>query len=186
MVFDPITALPGIGAAVMSLYNWFQANRGGVLEPDRIISFGVWNVSRTDGNRKFLYFPITVHNIGIKPGILNDVSITFDGRPVEIGRRVKLNPQSTGGAHNLSQQDFIEEIPPFPLFVPPKQGEILLLECYDSPENEAIIPDKNLNCIISINYGKGNQKEIKFPFQLSSEDFKSARTIVWKKVSSEK
>ena len=45
-----IGALPGVAAAALSSYNWYQMRRGAVLKPDITINYGLEITKDFDGS----------------------------------------------------------------------------------------------------------------------------------------
>ncbi len=182
VLFDILLgSVPGLGAAVLSLYNLYIINRGAVVVPEPLVRFGVWNISRgKEDIKKMLFFPIVLNNIGVKPGLVSNVQLFFDGQEMEVGRRVELNPLVEMSAHSLSQQNFRELIPTFPFFVASKQGEIVLLECYDNDSSNQLVPlDMDVEMEVVVTYSNGRKSSVAFGIRLDSGDFEKGRSIRW-------
>ncbi len=168
--------IPGIGAAFLSVYNFMKAQQGAVVQPDKFVTYGIWNISRGEEAKKMLFLPAVLNNIGIRPGVVSDIKFEFDGKEARLGRRVKLRENTESGAYNMSQQDFIDQIPVLPFYVPPKEGRIELFECYD--DGDLIELDKEQTCKITVTYGFNKTNSVEFPFKLTSEDYKQGM-ILW-------
>ena len=75
--------LPGIGAALLSAYNWYQMHRGAVLKPQEPVSYGLrlpTNEERFDRAKTFFYFPLVIQNTGTKPGTVTKIDIIFTAK----------------------------------------------------------------------------------------------------------
>ena len=129
------------------------------------------------------------NNIGIRSGMVSEAKIAFEfsgeRRYLRFGRRVKLIPATEQKmAFQLTQSDFQELIPPFPVHVPPSGNSMELIECF--ADDSGLIPvDKQGTCIIEVVSGKGKVRETRFPFLLTSKDssLSSQSSIRWIKVT---
>ncbi len=171
-------ALPGVAAALLSAYNWWQMRRGAIIKPDRFITYGLENVTWESHQRyirqeKILYFPIILNNVGTKSGLVSNIEIFFRGtngeKKLDISRRVEVAASSIE-----------EQVPPMPVSVPAGEGLQVTFECIDY-DNDVIPINEDLICRIVVNYGPKYTSSIEFPFKLKSEDMLKAirRELNW-------
>lgn len=172
-------ALPGVAAGLLSLYNWWKMRAGAKLNVEQFVTYGLHNKLSRDKTpeQKILYIPIIVNNNGSKPGMINDIILTFqsqDGeKKLNLDRRVEItNPQA------ISRNDFTSIIPQFPVTIPSQEGRVFLVECTDIYHD--VIPiDKEVTGKITVKYGKNKKSSTKFPFKISSIDLKLAVDVTW-------
>jgi hypothetical protein len=173
--------LPGIGAAFLSVYNWFQSRRGPKLTPNKFVTYGYWGV----GTTKYLYIPILINNDGRRAGLVSDIKITFesadDKKQLKILRRVELimDTDRSSRSQGPDRRDYKDIVPLLPVSIPANSGEFIILECLDSTGDDACIRiDQESSCIIEISYHNTKSK-IAFPYILTSEQIKDAIGVVW-------
>lgn len=174
-------ALPGVAAALLSAWNWWQMRRGAVIEPDRFVNYGLRNVTWEDNQRyyrqeKILYFPVLLNNVGTKAGLVSNIDIFFKGangeKKLEIVRRVDV--KIAGG--NLAIEELV---PPMPVSIPTGEGKQVTFECRDD-SNDVIPINEELICRIAVRYSGKRTSSIEFPFELKSEVMIAAtRGVTW-------
>lgn len=180
---DIFSFIPAIGAASLSLKNWLQLRQGAVILPTKILNYGIWGIDAQTTKNKVLVIPIILNNDGSRAGMVTNIGISFDGIDLEIRRKVNLVQKSEQEIRNMSVNEFrnkgIEGLNPFyPINVYSKEGESLLMECFDG--NNIIPLGKTVTCKITVDYGVKSSSSIEFPFHLSEADFnKSLDHLVW-------
>ncbi len=173
-------AVPGVGAGLLSLYNWYKMQGGAKLAVEPFVTYGLYHPSRGQkADEKYLYVPILINNTGPKTGVVTNVEITFRSEKMEekalkIEKRVETE-NTTGSSTN---DDFVVAVPQFPTFVPDSEGSLIMVECLDI-ENDVIPVDEDLICKITVFDGKNRKNSVEFPFRLSSVDLKRAKNVIW-------
>lgn len=179
-------ALPGIGAVLLSLYNWYTLRQGGRIRPLKVVNYGLWAIKSNEKLVKHLFLPIILDNSAIKPALVTDIVISFQSnagasKQIAVNRRIELNmPASTSGKTVFEfKAAYTKELVPFyPIPVNGQEGNMVMLDCIDL--EGAIDLDTDSSCIIEVTYGSNKRSSIVFPFKISSEDFEKARNgIVW-------
>lgn len=190
-----VTAAPGIGAAVLSVYNFLQNQKGANLHPVEFLNFGIispakhHHTSEILDNKTVFYFPVLINNTGIKPGSVKNVQIIFtdlhESNQFKIDKRVEFNSKiGVIQGQNVSEDQFIDVFPQMPITVPPKDGITLIFRGIDW-DNEVVPIDTELKCSIVIKYGLKKKKIIEFNFKLYSEDYENARNkLNWIEIES--
>ena len=180
------SALPGIGAVLLSLYNWYILRQGGRIKPLKIVNYGIWAIKKDPTMFKHLFMPIILDNSAIKPALVTDIQISFQGpngesKQIDVKKRIELNmPGSTSGKTVIEfKQAYTKELVPFyPIPINGQEGNMVMLDCLDS-EN-AITLDTECICTIEVSYGANKRSSVSFPFKLSSQDCEKARDgIIW-------
>ena len=155
--------LPGVGAALLSAYNWYRLRQGANLKLDKIVSYAI--KPETSNINKF-YFPVLVHNVGTNTGMVHDLVISFkstgEEKTVDIERRIEFE-----GIDDESTFKNIE--PMFPFFIPEGEGGVVVFECVDH-DDDVIPVNEHLKCTVEIHYGHKKRTRTSFPFTLRSED----------------
>ncbi|MFQ5980222.1 MAG: leucine-rich repeat domain-containing protein [Candidatus Heimdallarchaeota archaeon] len=177
-------ALPGVAAALLSAWNWWQMRRGAVIKPDRFVNYGLRNVTFEEHHRysrkeKILYFPVLLNNVGTKAGLVSNIDIFFKPakgangeKKLEIARRVDV--KMTGDSVSID-----ELVPPMPVSIPAGEGKQVTFECVDD-ENDVIPINEELTCRIAVRYGHNRKSSFEFPFKLTSENMLEAfRGVTW-------
>ncbi|MFX0114063.1 MAG: leucine-rich repeat domain-containing protein [Candidatus Hodarchaeota archaeon] len=180
LIDDISVYAPAVAALLLSLYNWYLMRRGANIQPDKLITYGLQNITWEDHQRynrqeKYLYFPVLLNNEGMKAGVVSNIEIFFKGangeKKIETVRRVDMN--KAGGQLTIE-----ELVPPLPISIPAGEGMTVTFECRDAG-NEIIPINEDLTCKIAVRYGKNHTSSIKFPFKVTSEDMLKARNVVW-------
>ncbi|MHA2095466.1 MAG: hypothetical protein ACW98F_12675, partial [Candidatus Hodarchaeales archaeon] len=160
--------LPGVGAVLLSLYNWYQMRRGAVIKLNQPVNFGLIRDEEKDGAINY-YFPVLTYNEGSKAGMITDMTISFKSgtseKRIDISRRVEMVHEEGTEEEDTS---IIGSNPMFPFFVPADEGNVTIFECVDY-DHEVILRNKPLTCKINIKYDHKKKSSIEFPFQLYSE-----------------
>ena len=80
-------AVPGVGAGLLSLYNWYKMQGGAKLQVDPFVTYGLYRPKKglraTAYDEKYLYIPILINNTGSKTGLVTNVEITFRSEKTE-------------------------------------------------------------------------------------------------------
>ncbi|MFX0172239.1 MAG: hypothetical protein ACFE9L_09980 [Candidatus Hodarchaeota archaeon] len=125
------SAIPGIRAAILSIYNFLKARKGPDIKISQISQFGIINLLEEDC--KLLYLAIPLENHGTAVGSINSVKLELSWEnnsnilyPV---RRVELT--GPGKEAILHQEDFTEVQPLFPVYVPAYGGATYIFEFHD-------------------------------------------------------
>ncbi len=176
-----ISYLPGIGAAFLSLYNWFQLRRGARLSPNKFVTYGFFTATI----QNHFYLPILINNDGKSSGLVSEITIYFQNsqekNAMKIKRRVELrmDEDRTNRSPNPDPRDYKDLVPLLPVHIPANSGEFLILECIDKNDENAIIKlDQPLSCTIEIVYGK-TKANVTFPFELKSKEVSTTGGIAW-------
>ena len=141
--------LPGIGAVLLSLYNWYQMRRGAVIKLNQPVNYALVRDEEKDGATNF-YVPILTYNEGSKAGMVTDLTISFKSstseKRIDISKRVEMVQEE--GTEN--EDTLITNMEPtFPFFVPADEGNVTLFECVDF-DHEVIPINEPLICKISL------------------------------------
>ena len=183
------SAIPAIGAVLLSLYNWYTLRQGGKVQPLPIINFGLWSVSRDQRKVKHLFLPIILDNVAIKPALVTDIKISFsqgsDRKFLNVNRRIELDmptgSMSGMGINNFRANHTKELVPFYPISISGQEGRMVMLDCLD--RGEILDLDKSYDCFIEITYGNYKKSSVSFPFKISSSDFeKGLDNIIWLKL----
>lgn len=191
-LMDLFTIIPGIGAAIIAIRNWWALRRGAVIFPNKILSYGIVRDDPNEPQVKNFYIPIIFHNEGTNVGMITKVEILFyDGNTTKrlpIISKIKLR-ELTDDQVNLGRQyadmvtfdekGYIIQIPMYPISVPAGESTQTMFFCVDYREDDIVKLDKELTCIIRIEYGRNKTREIKFPFILTKEDFNGTDLVRW-------
>ncbi len=168
-LFTYAAYLPGIGAALLALYNWYQMQRGAVINLNQPVNYGLIRDEEIDGAIKF-YFPILTYNEGSKAGMAKDLTISFKSggveKKIDISRRVEMVHEEGTEEEDTS---IIGAEPMFPFFVPSDEGNVTIFECIDY-DHEVIPLNERVTCKIYISYDHKKKTAIEFPFQLYSDE----------------
>jgi hypothetical protein len=162
-----MSAAPGVGAAALSIYNFFKARRGAVINISHIYQFGVINLF--DGKDfKLLYLSIPFENDGNSVGTIDSVKLEVkwgDNKTILYPiRRIELNkPEDDSVIH---QEDFVEQLPILPIYVPPHSGACFTFEFHDVGENPFPRTDK-MDARILVIYSGKKKTEKEFKIQIS-------------------
>lgn len=189
---DLFTIIPGIGAALIAIRNWLALRKGADITPHRILSYGIVRDSADEPEVKNLYFPILFHNEGTKGGMITKVEIFFQNgekiKQLPIISKIKLR-ELTDDQVNLGRQyadmvtfeekGYTIQIPTYPIAVAAGESIEAMFFCVDYKEDNIIPLDKDIKCIIKIEYGKNKVNKIEFPFILTSEDFDGTDLVRW-------
>jgi hypothetical protein len=173
---DIFSFVPALGAAALSLKNWLELRQGAVIYPTPILNYGIWGINAQESKNKVLILPIMASNDGSKSGMISNVKVAFDGRELEVRRKIKLKAHSQQEIRNMAVHEFrnkgIEEINPFfPINVHSKEDTSFLIECWDG--NNVIELNKSLTCSITVEFGNNQFRTVKFPFSLTEKDFEN-------------
>ena len=179
-------ALPGIGAVLLSLYNWYTLRQGGRIRPLKIVNYGIWAIKSNEKMVKHLFLPVILDNSAIKPALVTDIVISFQStagasKQIAIKRRIELNMPGNMSGKNVMEfkQAYTKELVPFyPIPVNGQEGNMVMLDCIDL--EEAIVLDTDCSCTIEVSYSANKRSSISFPFKLTSQDCDKARDgIIW-------
>ncbi len=182
---DPISLIAASGAGLLALRNFFTLRQGACIVPDEIVTYGI--VRPVNDDQRALFFPLTFHNEGSKNGIIKKIEIGFsDGIKTNflpVWEKVELNNLGAQG-RRASYGEYLKDgystiNPIFPIVVPANESVNVIIQCLDKKDDRAITVDKQLTCIIKIEYGRDDTSEVSFPFLLSMEDFEKTDTIKW-------
>ncbi len=107
-----MSAAPGVGAAALSIYNFFKARRGAVINISHIYQFGVINLFDDGKDFKLLYVSIPFENDGSSVGTIDSVKLEVkwgDNKTILYPiRRIELSkPEDDSIIH---QEDFVEQL----------------------------------------------------------------------------
>lgn len=173
--------IPGVGAAFLAVYNWFQLRKGPKLIPIEFVTYGFFPTA----TQNHLFFPILVNNDGRNVGLVSDLSISFEGSDAKshltIKRRVELrmDEDRTNRSPNPDLRDYKELVPLLPVHIPANSGEFVILECIDvTDERQVIQEDAKLTCTIEIKYSN-RKSNVSFPFELKSKHIPTTGGLVW-------
>ncbi|UCE12179.1 MAG: hypothetical protein JSV04_08220 [Candidatus Heimdallarchaeota archaeon] len=148
------SAVPGIGAAILSIYNYLQARKGPDIKISQIFQYGIINL--LDEDCKLFYLAIPFENHGTAVGSINSVKLelTWDGNKNHLYpvRRVELT--GSGEDAILHQEDFSEQQPLFPVYVPAYGGDTFFFEFHDLENPFPIEVDIKARLIASYKDGK--------------------------------
>ncbi|MFW9906712.1 MAG: hypothetical protein ACFFFH_20570 [Candidatus Thorarchaeota archaeon] len=167
-----LPAIPGIGAALLSIYNFLKARRGAVLKLSHIYQFGSINLHDEGKDFKLIYLTIPFENQGTAVGAVNSIKLvlSWHGNRTVLypARRVELSdPEDDAVIH---QEDFKTSLPILPVYIPAYDGASFTFEFHDVDENPFPV-EHDVNAELSIIYD-GKKKVIKeFPMKISSESW---------------
>jgi hypothetical protein len=163
-----MSAAPGIGAAVLSVYNFLKARRGAIINISHIYQFGVINLYDDGKDFKLLYLSIPFENDGSSVGTINSIKLElkWDNNTTVLYpiRRIELSkPEDDSIIH---QEDFIEQLPILPIYVEPHSGACSTFEFHDVGENPFPRTEK-IDARILIVYSGKKKTEKEFKIQIS-------------------
>lgn len=167
-----LPAIPGVGAAALSVYNFLKARRGAVLELSHIYQFGTINLHDDGKDFKLLYVTIPFENQGTSVGTVNSIKLELQWQgnktvlyPV---RRVELAaPEDDAVFH---QEDFKTSLPILPVYVPANDGASFTFEFHDVDENPFPV-DQEVSVKLSIIYDGKKKTNKEFSMKISSESW---------------
>ena len=167
-----LPALPGIGAAVLSIYNFLKARRGAVLELSHIYQFGTINLHDEGKDFKLLYLTIPFENQGSSVGTVNSIKLelSWQGNRTTLypARRVELaDPEDDAVIH---QEDFKTALPILPVYIPAYAGAAFTFEFHDVDENPFPV-EQDVNTGLSIIYDGKKKVKKEFILRISSESW---------------
>ena len=167
-----LPALPGIGAAVLSIYNFFKARRGAVLDLSHIYQFGTINLYDDGKDFKLIYLTIPFENQGSSVGTVNSIKLelSWSGNSTFLypARRVELaDPEDDAVIH---QEDFKTSLPILPVYIPAYDGASFTFEFHDVDENPFPV-DQDVNARLSIIYDRKKKLTKEFTMKVSSESW---------------
>ncbi|MFX0125281.1 MAG: hypothetical protein ACFFAE_16760, partial [Candidatus Hodarchaeota archaeon] len=167
-----LPALPGIGAAVLSIYNFLRARRGAVLELSHIYQFGVINLHDEGKDFKLIYLTIPFENQGTSVGTVNSIKLelSWQGNRTILypARRVELAiPEDDAVIH---QEDFKTVLPILPVYIPAYNGASFTFEFHDVDENPFPV-EQDVNTGLSIIYDGKKKVKKEFTMKVSSESW---------------
>lgn len=143
------SAVPGIGAAILSIYNFLKARKGPDIKISQISQFGIINLLEEDC--KLFYIAIPFENHGTAVGSINSVKLELtwedNNNKLYPVRRVELT--GSGEDAILHQEDFSEQQPLFPVYVPAYGGETYMFEFHDLENPFPIGKDVKIRLIAS-------------------------------------
>ncbi len=178
MDIDLLTILgwiPALFGALLSIRNWLAMRRGPELFPNKIVNYG----HITGGDTHSFFMPLIIHNEGAKPGVITDIQIAFnDGQgttKLNVFWKVKLKGLGSKvlemGYETFCDEGYEVEQPLYPIIVPAGESTTVMLECvYDETKGPFPV-DKDLNCIIGVEYGRNRLGEVKFPFKMAAGQY---------------
>ncbi len=191
-VMDIFTVIPAVGAAIIAVRNWLVLRKGADITPHKILSYGIVRDQPDEPEVNNIYIPLIFHNDGTKGGMITKIEIVFqDGETIKklpIISKIKLNELSNDqvnlGRQSVDMVKFEEsgytiQIPMFPISVPAGESAEAMFQCYDDKEDNIIPLDKELKCIVKIEYGRNKTSHVKFPFMLTSEDYDGTDLLRW-------
>lgn len=157
-----ISAAPGVGAALLSVYNFYKSRQGPVIKISPIYQVGVINLEEDETAYKLLILSIPFENFGTAVGSINSVKLelTWDNQrsvlyPI---RRVELTKSEEEYIH---QEDFVDLLPILPVYVPAFSGASHTFEFHDLKTPFPI--EKDIQAILHISY-KNHKKVVKHEF----------------------
>jgi hypothetical protein len=162
-----MSAAPGVGAAALSIYNFLKARRGAVVNISHIYQFGVINLF-DEKDFKLLYLTIPFENDGSSVGTIDSVKLEVkwgDSKTILYPiRRIELNkPEDDSVIH---QEDFVEQLPILPIYVPPQSGACFTFEFHDVGENP-FPRTETIDARILVVYSGKKKTEKSFKMQIS-------------------
>ncbi|MBN2153486.1 MAG: hypothetical protein JW839_18675 [Candidatus Lokiarchaeota archaeon] len=177
MDIDLLTILgwiPAVFGTLMSVRNWLAMRRGADLVPNRILNYG--HIS--GGEVHSFFMPLIVHNEGAKPGVITDIQIAFtDGETttsLNVCWKVKLKGLGSKvlemSYESFCNEGYEVEQPLYPITVPAGESASVMLECAID-EGKAFPVDKEVNCIIRVEYGHNRHGETSFPFKMTASQY---------------
>jgi hypothetical protein len=167
-----MSAAPGVGAALLSVYNFLKARRGAVINISDIYQFGVINIYDDGKDFKLLYLSIPFENDGTSIGAINSIKLelTWDNNRTVLYpiRRIELSkPENDAVIH---QEDFVEQFPILPVYVPPSSGAYFSFEFHDVGENPFPIKEK-IKARILVKYSGKQKTEKEFVLQVTERSW---------------
>ncbi|MFX0181934.1 MAG: hypothetical protein ACFE95_02530 [Candidatus Hodarchaeota archaeon] len=148
------SAIPGIGAAILSIYNFLKARKGPDIKISQISQFGTINL--LEEYCKLFYLAIPFENHGTAVGAINSIKLELtweDNKNILYPvRRVELT--GSGEEAILHQEDFSEQQPLFPVYVPAYGGDTYMFEFHDIQNPFPIETDIRVRLIASYQDGK--------------------------------
>ena len=163
-----MSAAPGVGAAALSIYNFLKARKGAVVKISHIYQFGVINIEDNGKDFKLLYLSIPFENDGTSVGVIDSIKLELAWNnnktilyPI---RRIELSkPEDDSVIH---QEDFVEQLPILPVYVPPHSGECYSFEFHDVDENPFPVKEK-IKARILVTYNRKQKTDTEFDMQVS-------------------
>ena len=167
-----LPALPGMGAAVLSIYNFLRARRGAVLKLSHIYQFGAINLHDEGKDFKLIYLTIPFENQGTSVGTVNSIKLelSWQGNKTFLypARRVELaDPEDDAVIH---QEDFKTSLPILPVYIPAYDGAWFTFEFHDVDENPFPV-EQDVNALLSIIYNGKKKIEKEFTMKISPESW---------------
>ncbi|MHA1967872.1 MAG: hypothetical protein ACW964_08735 [Candidatus Hodarchaeales archaeon] len=167
-----LPAIPGVGAAALSIYNFLKARRGAVLELSHIYQFGTINLHDDGKDFKLLYLTIPFENQGTSVGTVNSIKLElqWQGNKTVLypARRVELaDPEDDAVLH---QEDFKTSLPILPVYVPANDGASFTFEFHDVDENPFPV-DQEVSVKLSMIYDGKKKVDNEFSMKISSESW---------------
>lgn len=167
-----MSAAPGVGAAALSIYNFLKARKGALIKISHIYQFGVINIYDDGKDFKLLYLSIPFENNGTSVGAIDSIKLelTWGANKTVLYpiRRVELNnPEDNAVLH---QEDFAEQLPTLPVYVPPHDGAYFGFEFHDVGDNP-FPRTEEINARILVTYSGKQKTEREFKMQISERSW---------------
>ncbi|MFX0050385.1 MAG: hypothetical protein ACFFAJ_15000 [Candidatus Hodarchaeota archaeon] len=148
------SAIPSVRVTILSIYNFLKARKGPDIKISQISQFGIINLLEEDC--KLFYLAIPFENHGTAVGSINSVKLELtweDNKNILYPvRRIELT--GSGEEAILHQEDFSEQQPLFPVYVPAYGGETYMFEFHDRKSPLPKATDIKVRLIASYQDGK--------------------------------
>ena len=184
---DWLSLIPAFFAVILSIYNWFMANKPADIVPNRLISYALVYSGAQEGY--LMCFPLIFHNSGSSNGMITDIKIGFrfgdEIKYIDVDSKVKLTEMTGSDSESIAAEQFAESgytisQPFFPIEVMAggsNHATIVTLV----PESENQIPfGMDSECVIEVEFGDGKKNSISAPFKIS-KDYQEYEYLTWLK-----
>lgn len=185
---DFVSLTPAVFAALLSIYNWLQANKPANIHPGNIVNYGF--ISSSHENCMLFCFPLVFENTGAKKGVITDIKMGFktnnEIKYIDVDLRVRLNELKGAMIPSMDYDKFTDEayvilLPTYPIVV--EGGESITTTIISTVEiDKGLVPiDKDAECVIVVFFGKGKSNKKSIPFYLTKDNAESDDVLLWLK-----
>ena len=107
---DLLSLIPALFGAILSIYNWFKANKPADIVPTRLISYALVYSGAQEGY--LMCFPLIFHNRGSADGLITDIQLGFrfgeEIKYIDVDSKVKLTDMTGSASEYIDAEEFAE------------------------------------------------------------------------------
>ncbi|UYP46268.1 hypothetical protein NEF87_002553 [Candidatus Lokiarchaeum ossiferum] len=186
---DLLSLLPGLFAAILSIYNWFQMRKPANIKIGRIVNYGF--ISSSYENALFFCFPMVFENISPNNGIITEIKIGFqyggETKYIDTDARVRLNEFSGASMPQMNYEKFTDDgyrilLPTYPIPVEGFSSEKVTIISTVSLEDKILLAGQEGKMIVEVYFGANKVNKTTYDYFLSQESLESDNILIWLKM----